>query len=64
MEKKEKMKKQKKVKIYQDPLTEQKYEGEAILIKQIGALEPHYHIQRWLVRFDDGMEVERDILVK
>ena len=58
------MKKGDVVSIYQDPITQTKLEGKATLIKR------HKHglfservlgLERWLVRFEDGDEVWRDI---
>mgnify|MGYP001569451399 CR=1 FL=1 len=52
------MKKGDKVKIYQKPLTEEDFEGEAILIK---CECKNDLIESWLVKFSDGNKVFRHI---
>jgi len=56
------MKEGDKIKIYQKPLTEEDYEGEAVLVKyllnkSVGGV----FLEKWLVQFPDGSLVERII---
>lgn len=62
----EELKKQLKVMVYQDPLTCQKPEGDAVLIKKMEyAREQENGIQNWKVRFiSDGFVTERLINIK
>ena len=56
------LKKGDRVKIYQKPLTEEDYEGEAELVKHLS--DGSYgdaHIEDWLVRFEDGIKIRRTI---
>lgn len=59
------MKKGDKVMVYQDPLTEQREEGEAKLLKEItdsiGIWEGR-NLSLWEVRFSDGEKATRKIL--
>lgn len=48
--------------VYEDPLTKEKPEGKAVLLRKNGTVGPE--MERWMVRFeDDGFEAERFIAV-
>ncbi len=56
------MEKGQKVTVYQDPMTEQKPEGEAILLRKLGEDPPEANprLEAWWVRFlEDGFETNR-----
>ena len=56
------MEKGDKVKIYQKPLTEEDFEGKAILIKHLSdASYGNIFVENWKVRFENGDEVLRAI---
>jgi len=61
------MKKGDRVKIYQDPLTKKKFEGDAVLVKRFGNSKdagPNYKgcgLEYWEVKFSDGDIVLRGI---
>lgn len=58
------MKKGDKIKIYQKPITQEDFEGEAILVKCLNPNMGKYSgkiLQRWDVKFPDGI-YERGIL--
>jgi hypothetical protein len=58
------MRKGQKVKIYQKPLTQEDFEGEAVLVKQLTNKQYGInHLQKWVVEFEDGMKVERRIKI-
>lgn len=59
------MKKGDIVSIYERPLSETKYEGEAKLISFIQVLNEHLRLELWRVKFiGDGMIVNRAIKIK
>ena len=54
------LKKGLKVKVYEDPLTQQKLEGEAVLIRKIAEYK-NLPLEIWFVRFEDNVDVIRTI---
>lgn len=62
------MKKGDIVKIFEDPVTEQKFEGNAKLVSKTNTpdvqLDDGSHLEFWLVVFPDSFEVYRKIKVK
>lgn len=57
-----------RVKIFEDPVTEQKFEGDAQLVSKTNTpdvqLEDGSHLEFWLVAFRNGEEAYRKIKVK
>lgn len=51
------MTKSDKVKVFQKPITDKGFEGNAVLIRYLDS-DPEIG-ERWLVRFEDGARVER-----
>lgn len=57
------MGKQKQITIYEDPFTQQKVEGQATIVKDLGFDQPGIH--RYLVHFagdEPGQNVERIVI--
>lgn len=50
-----------RVEVYEDPVTERKYEASVTLVTRLDADQDYPFMEHWLVKFDDNQELARFI---